>query len=103
MTMQVKVQIDNGKARLSLNGRFDFNSHREFRNAYEEAIKGYKVDDVEVDLGGVDYIDSSALGMLLLFKEKAAVENKKVILVNCHGTVLQILKVANFDKLFVIR
>lgn len=103
MGMRVNVKMDNGKATISMTGRFDFNSQREFRSAYEEAIKGYGVNELEVDLAGVDYIDSSALGMLLLLKEKASAANKEVCLVNCRGTVLQILEVANFNKLFPIR
>lgn len=103
MAIQVKVKIYEGKAKISLNGRFDFNSHQEFRSGYEEAVRSDGVNEVEVDLGGVDYMDSSALGMLLLLKEKATMVNKKVVLENCRGTVLQILEIANFQKLFTIK
>ncbi len=103
MGININVQTNDDKVTISLAGRFDFNSHREFRSAYEEAIIRKSVNELEVNLAGVDYIDSAALGMLLLLNEKAAAVNKKVSLVNCRRTVLQILEVANFNKLFPIR
>jgi anti-anti-sigma factor len=101
--MQVKLDTGDGVARLVLNGRFDFNSHRDFRSISEEALKTEGVREIEVDLGGVDYLDSSALGMLLLLREKANLGNQRLALLNCRGIVQQVLDVANFNKLFTIR
>ncbi|MBI5746077.1 MAG: STAS domain-containing protein [Nitrospirae bacterium] len=101
--MQVKTRRCEDKVVLSLSGRFDFTGHRDFRSGYEEVLKESGMQEIEVDLGGVDYMDSSALGMLLLLKEKAAMSNQKVILSNCKGTIRQILEVANFGKLFTIK
>jgi anti-anti-sigma factor len=63
--------VHDDRATLSLSGRFDFSAHGEFRRHYEEVMKQAGVKGLDVDLGGVDYIDSSALGMLLLLKESA--------------------------------
>jgi len=88
---------------MSLHGRFDFNAHREFRGSCDAIINDAEVLGLEVDLGGVDYLDSSALGMLLLLKERAAAAHKTVALSNCRGMVAQVLEVANFNKLFSIK
>ncbi|MEW5944052.1 MAG: STAS domain-containing protein [Pseudomonadota bacterium] len=101
--MHVKTQSSEGKARISLSGRFDFNSHRLFRDAYEEVLASGDATEIEVDMGAVDYLDSSALGMLLLLREKSLEANKALALSNCRGVVQQILDVANFGKLFTIR
>jgi anti-anti-sigma factor len=45
-------------------------------------------------------MDSSALGMLLLIRERATANNQRVSLSGCKGTVKQILDVANFGRLF---
>ncbi len=87
---------------ISIEGRFDFNRHREFRSACEQALTQSGVRDVEVNLGGVDYIDSSGLGMLLMLRETAGAGHKTVTLCNCQDNVKQILQVANFGKLFPI-
>jgi anti-anti-sigma factor len=103
MTMNVKVEINGEKATLAMSGRFDFNSHREFRTASEEALKAPGAHEIDIDLDKVEYLDSSALGMLLLMREKANGANRKLALLNCHGIVQQVLEVANFNKLFTIR
>ena len=101
--MQISVS-NNGKAAttLKLAGRFDFNAHRDFRSSYEEALNTSGINELILDMRGVDYLDSSALGMLLLLKEKAAPSNVKINIINCQSTVKMILEVANFNKLMSI-
>ncbi len=101
--MQVDIQIRDSGARIALNGRFDFNSHREFRNGYDSLLRDGALKELELDLANVDYLDSSALGMLLLLRERATAANKSIALANCRGIVAQVLEVANFNKLFTIR
>jgi anti-anti-sigma factor len=98
--MNTQIANTNGKSVIRLAGRFDFNAHRTFRDAYEPQLLDGSVREVEIDLGQVDYLDSSALGMLLMLKEKAEASAKAVALVNCKGTVKQVLDIANFSKLF---
>ena len=47
-------------------------------------------------------MDSSALGMLLILRERAAEMKVEVTLTNPRETVRQVLGVANFHKLFKI-
>jgi anti-anti-sigma factor len=100
--MQANVLTTNGRAAIKLRGRFDFNTHREFRDAMDVAVADTSAREVAVDLGEVDYLDSSALGMLLMLRDKARMADKQVLLVNCRGAVKQVLDIANFGKLFSI-
>ncbi len=102
-TIQIKTSMEDNKAKITMNGRFDFISHRQFRDAYDEILQHPEAREIEIDLGGVDYLDSSALGMLLLLREKISGTNKSMALTNCRGVVQQVLEVANFNKLFTIR
>jgi anti-anti-sigma factor len=101
--MQANLSLTSGIATIRLQGRFDFNTHREFRDISDAAISGDGVHDVQVDLGLVDYLDSSALGMLLMLRDRARNAGKTVALVNCKGSVRQVLDIANFGKLFAIK
>lgn len=100
--MQTTVTTGNGRSVIRLNGRFDFNAHREFREAMEEALGDPGSREVAVDLAEVDYLDSSALGMLLMLRDKASGSNRTVSLANSRGTVRQVLEIANFGKLFTM-
>lgn len=98
--MQVETKIDNGVAQLRLSGRFDFNAHRDFRSAYESVLERAEVSSLLIDLDGVDYLDSSALGMLLIVREKAMQGRKSLSLSKPRPGVKQVLDIANFGKLF---
>jgi HptB-dependent secretion and biofilm anti anti-sigma factor len=100
--MQANVISKDGRAEIQLLGRFDFNAHREFREAIDLALTDAAATELAVDMGGVEYLDSSALGMLLMLRDKAKVSGKPIALVNCRGVVKQVLDIANFGKLFTM-
>ena len=98
--MHTSIQIINGRAVIVLRGRFDFNAHRAFRDSCNSPLASRAVRELELDLGGVDYLDSAALGMLLLLKEHADEVHKPVVLSNCRGLVKAALASAHLDKIF---
>ncbi len=100
--METNVTTRDGVALLKLSGRFDFNAHREFREALERMVALPAITAFTVDLADVSYLDSSALGMLLLLRDKAKQANKPVTLAGVKGSVRQVLDIANFSKMFTI-
>lgn len=101
--MNISVTTDGPIAKIQLDGRFDFSVHRSFKEAYDPLLRQQGVHSMEIDLRNVEYLDSSALGMLLLLRERAEAEGKAVVLSRPNPTVAQILDIANFGKLFTIR
>ena len=101
--MQSAVERSKGKARIAVNGRFDFSAHRDFKRAYDAPLKSGNVRELEIDMGKVEYLDSSGLGMLLMLKEIARTANKTVSLTNCKGAIRMVLDIANFGNLIPIR
>jgi anti-anti-sigma factor len=101
--MLITNDVSGERATLKLGGRFDFHSHRDFNSAYEKILEIGSVREIVIDLGEVDYLDSSALGMLLLLREKAEGKGKSVALAGLKGTVKQVLEIANFGKLFAVQ
>lgn len=99
--MQATVSTNDGKTTITLKGRFDFNAHREFREAVDQALAA-TAREVAIDMSGVEYLDSSALGMLLMLRDKAKGATRDVRLQGCSGAVKQVLDIANFSKLFTI-
>lgn len=101
--MSISVQIRDGAARILMTGRFDFQVHREFKDAYSALLVNAGVHEIEVEMSRVDYLDSSALGMLILLNERAKEAKKTIVLLNASNVVAQVLEVANFSKIFNIR
>ena len=100
--MNAKVLVNGTVATMEMSGRFDFSAHREFKDAYMALMQNHSVLVIDVNLAAVDYMDSSALGMLLMLRDRAQAANKEVTISKPSKVVEQILKVANFSKLFTI-
>ena len=100
MAVTSEMSTDGSELIISVTGRFDFGSHQEFREAYER--QPTKPGLITVDLASATYLDSSALGMLLLLRDYAGGDKGKLRLVNSSPDVRKILAISNFDKLFDI-
>lgn len=96
-------RVDKQQGILSISGRFDFIVHREFKKHYTALLGNAEIREIEINMRSVEYIDSAALGMLMLLKERAGAINKSVVLSNPSGNVSNLLEVANFNKIFPIR
>lgn len=101
--MNIDTQVEGSRARLVLNGRFDFNSHVAFNQSTDSLLNDAGVNELELDFEQVKYIDSSAMGMLLLLNERAKYAAKSITLLNCKGAVAQVLDLSNFHRLFNIK
>lgn len=91
----------NEKA-LQIPERFDFGYHKEFTDQYQKLLEDKSVTDIALDFGRVSYLDSSALGMMVLFQKKAKSQNVSVRIRGAQESAKEILQIANFDRLFDI-
>lgn len=101
MSVAAGASSDGKELTIRVKGRFDFSAHQEFRGAYEGAASSVKA--FVVDLREATYLDSSALGMLLLLRDHAGGDSANVRIVNCNPDVKKILTISNFEQLFSIQ
>ena len=99
MSVTTSVSDDGKIVTINVDGRFDFAVHQQFLLAYKEHPRGEKC--FVVNLQGAEYMDSSALGMLLQLRDHGT-NACDVELVNGNEGILEILRIANFDKLFKV-
>lgn len=99
--MNSKPRASESSSVVKLHGRFTFDNHKEFRSAFSTHLAGH-AKEIAIDFSTVDYMDSAALGMLLLARERASDQGKTVTLRNCRGPVKAVLDIANFQRLFAI-
>lgn len=98
MSISTQLSADGKTLTIAIDGRFDFSAHQDFRKAYEQL--GRSVSAYVLDMSKATYLDSSALGMLLLLRDHAGGDNANISLVNCNDDVKKILTISNFQQLF---
>ncbi|HEX9011795.1 MAG TPA: STAS domain-containing protein [Holophagaceae bacterium] len=101
--MTLAIRNDTQPGLLHLEGTFNFDGHATFREATTPLLETSGLDAIVLDLSGVVYMDSAALGMLLLLRERAEAKGLKVALSRPSPTVAGILQVVQFGRLFDIR
>lgn len=87
---------------LQIPERFDFGYHKEFTDQYQSILESGSVTEIALDFSKVSYLDSSALGMMVLFQKKAKSQNINVRIRGAKDSAKEILQIANFDRLFDI-
>ena len=99
MSISGNVSDDGASVDINITGRFDFNAHHDFRSIYrnEKSNAAYNI-----NMSGTEYIDSSALGMLLLLREHAGNESARITITGCNEDIKKIFAISNFEKLFSI-
>ena len=90
----------DGILTINIQGRFDFSTHLEFRRCYEALSDEPAC--YRLDMGETTYLDSSALGMLLLLRDRAGGDKAAIEIINCNPDVKKILTISNFQQLFRI-
>lgn len=98
--MSCQIEHQEHTSVIHLEGRFAFDKHRNFHAACEQVLARGETRIIQLDLGRVDYLDSSALGMLLLLRERGQIQGKTVRIKGAQGMARQVLEVANFHKIF---
>lgn len=98
MAISSTVSNDGREITIKVDGRFDFSAHQSFRDAYSQADPSSA--RYVIDMTRTEYIDSSALGMLLLLRQRAGGDGDRIRLFGCTTEVSKILQISRFDRLF---
>ncbi|MEO1233935.1 MAG: STAS domain-containing protein [Myxococcota bacterium] len=99
MEGQVAARWDDGSLYLSVRGAFAYGVSRQLKEVYDALGALPSKCRVVVDLTRVHYLDSVALGMLLLMREEAA----SMLLRVQAPSVAKVLEVAQFHRHFELQ
>jgi len=99
MPVHHKVDPSEKTLLITISGDFNFDVNASFRETYRN-ISPAEISKVSVNLKDAAYMDSSALGMLLLLAEHF--EDIQISLDQCPDYIQSVLQIANFDQKFSI-
>lgn len=100
--MDVAIERSDRSATVRLGGRFDYKSNLAFRNGTRPLLTEPGVDTIAIDFADVPFVDSSALGLLLLLRAQAEDARKRVVLRHCGPELRRIITVAQFHLMFQV-
>jgi HptB-dependent secretion and biofilm anti anti-sigma factor len=99
--MECKKNINNNELDLTLIGKFTFVDHSIFKPILEDIEKN-TFNNITINLSGIEFIDSAALGILLLVKDSSDKNNISLVLKSPSGQVKKMFEVTRFYDLFTI-
>jgi len=100
MSLDREFADDGKELTIFLEEKFDFGKVQDFRMAYSEGCEG--VTSIIINLQKTEYMDSSALGMLLNMHKSLSDSVTSFKITHCRPQVLKILQIARFSKKFNI-
>jgi len=95
--MKITSEVHNHTVTLKLEGNFTYTQ----RKPFQELLKSVSVDPIEhivIDLSQVAFLDSAALGLLMISHRQLQSEKRTMSLAHPQPTVRQIIELANLHK-----
>ena len=97
--MEYTKIVDGDVCKLRMQGKFTFSDHIEFRKILGVLAEG-SVKSMEIDMSGVEFVDSAALGLLLLVRDETEKKSVQLTLLKPQGQVQKMFKISRFYELF---
>lgn len=99
--MQFTVRPTPDAVEVMLSGRFEFTDHERFRDV-ANLIGAHPGKRFVLDLGGLDFIDSAGLGMILILQEEAERGGVVLTVRRARGDVRRSIELARIDEIVKI-
>ena len=97
-----EINIEENQVIVKLSGSIYVEEAAQLRESLTGHIeKGHKT--FIIDLGGVDYIDSSGLGTLVAIQKRALQNGGSVVIKGLYGLVKDLFELTRLDKVFEIQ
>lgn len=93
----------DGIAELALSGDLDMSATFRLEPALDRLLSSGQVGAVVLDLGGVDFVDSSGLGLLLATYERSRQAGTAMTIVGPSPEVQRVFRLAGVDGVLPLR
>ena len=101
MGLTIEQTECDSKIRIAVHGEVDLYTSPDLRAALMKAVPASSA-GVDVDLGGVDYMDSSGVATLVEGFKSAREHSKTFVLITPSPSVVKVLELARLDGVFEI-
>lgn len=89
-------------AKVVISGEIDIYTAQQFKEKLYRIVDSSSK-DVVIDCSGLDYIDSTGLGIFVGALKKARLADRNISLENIKDNIRKLFNITGLDKLFIIR
>ena len=97
----IHKHYDNTSLSVKILGNFNFEDNHNFREVHS-AVDGGNISQIDVDVSGVEMVDSAALGMLMMLRKKCEKHSVVLRLLQPRGQVKKMFELSKFYTIFTI-
>ena len=97
--MPVDIDIDESSVTAYLSGEIDHHSAAELRRTIDEAVEHAYPEVLVLDFGGVTFMDSSGIGVLIGRKKTMDLHGGSVQAIHLSGRALQIFEKSGLTRI----
>lgn len=101
--MSIALKFEGNTARIALSGNIDYSTQDKNLNEYSKALDAKNIQQIQVDLAEVTFLDSSGIRALLTLQVKANEKGISILLLNCRTPIREIFELGGFDRMFTMR
>jgi len=103
MSLKINKSFDEEQNlwRIDLIGEVDIYTAGQLKEAFIKIIKERK-ESIKINAEGLEYIDSTGLGVLIGALKRLKQENKDIIIYNVKASIKKLLNITGLDKIFII-
>ena len=94
-------ELNEKTVKIAINGEIDIFNITDIREKLAELTSGYSV--VEIDLKGLNFIDSTGLSMLIGLVRDLKGKNGNVVLISPKSQVMKLLETTGLNTVFEVR
>ena len=99
--MEYTKKLKGNNCDIEISGRFSSEDSAQTQQIISY-INDNKVTNLSIEMSNVDFIDSSALGQLLVIKDNIDKNHGSITIKGAKGHVKEMLDVSSFDQIFNI-
>ncbi|MCQ2173615.1 MAG: STAS domain-containing protein [Bacteroidales bacterium] len=100
--MEINIQNNPENVVVALNGSFDTSMAEQAEPTVKE-LESMASKPIVIDCSALDYIASSGLRVLLRLRKASAARGQKVTLLNVNESIMEVLRVTHFDRMFIMQ
>lgn len=103
MSLQIKKDFsnENNYWLVELEGEVDVYTAGQLKEVFMGIIEEKK-ENIKIDAGKLEYIDSTGLGILIGALKRLKQEEKDIIISNIRPNIKKLLNITGLDKIFII-